>query len=289
MAAIKKRVAKKEVDLDAMVLTGQSGAYEALQLYRSRAIRFKTKNDPTGAYTALAAGAKCLLINKYENAGAELADLFLEILTEYNITFTEAIKTLAMEIDESFLDKASPKRAEYLKGCVKYTVTCGTRELGDPAFQTKLAVCYWDKEDKNACHHFAAGEAPLLLNSKIQEKYPNANQQLERDQAVTLGIVNFLSLENLRDANELMFAFMNDQKAKGFKTNSELLKFDDYVLQTCKRDAAPLFKQLVNAYASILDYDDNIPSLLLGPIALRFFNIKPKVNPMMSMLQSMFN
>lgn len=284
-----RRAAKKEVDLDAMVLTGQSGAYEALQLYRSRAIRFKSKNDTAGAYTSLAAGAKCLLVNKYENAGAELAVLFLEVLTDYNVNFTDSIKALAMEIDDSFQDKASSKRVDYLKGCVKYTVTCGTRESGDPSFQTKLAECYWDKNDKNASHHFAAGEAPLLLNTKIQEKYPDANQQVERDQAVTLGIVNFLALENLRDANELMFAFLKDQKAKGFNTNSELLKFDEYVLQTCKRDAAPLFKQLVNAFASILDFDDAIPSLLLGPIALRFFDIKPKVNPMMSMLQSMFN
>ena len=284
----KKRTERKEVDLDAMVLTGQNGAYEALQLYRSRAIRFKSKNDSMGALNATAAGAKCLLENNYENAGAELADLFLDILTEYKIDLSENVKTLAMEIDDRF-PKASPKRVEYLKGCVKYTVTCGNKESGDALFQMKLAECYWDKKDKNAAFHFAAGEAPLLYNTKIQETYPDASQQLLRDQAVTLGIVNFLALENLRDANELMFAFIKDQKARNFDISSELLKFDEYVLQTCKRDAAPLFKTLVNSYASILDFDEAIPALLLGPIALRFFNIKPKVNPMMSMIQSMFN
>jgi hypothetical protein len=241
-----------------------------------------------GAIIATAAGAKCLLLNNYENAGAELAEIFLDILTEFKLEVTEQIKTLAVEIDNSF-PKISSKRVDYLKGCVKYTVTCGVRESGDPLFQTRLAECFWEKKDKNASYHFAAGEAPLLLNAKIQETFPDASQQLERDQAVTLGVVNFLALENLRDANELLFAFLKDQKAKKFDTSSELLKFDDYVLQTCKRDAAPLFKQLVNAYASILDYDDALPALLLGPVALRFFGIKPKVNPMMSMLQSMFN
>lgn len=53
------------------------------------------------------------------------------------------------------------------------------------------------------------------------------------------------------------------------------------------RDAAPLFKQLVNGYASEVEFDESIPALLMGPIASRLFNIKPKVNPMMSMLQSM--
>ena len=54
-----------------------------------------------------------------------------------------------------------------------------------------------------------------------------------------------------------------------------------------RRDAAPLFKQLVNAYASEVEFDESIPALLMGPIASKLFNIKPKVNPMMSMLQSM--
>ena len=48
--ALRRRAAgaTKEVDLDAMVLSGPQGAYEALQLYRSRATRLRTKNDTTG-------------------------------------------------------------------------------------------------------------------------------------------------------------------------------------------------------------------------------------------------
>jgi hypothetical protein len=47
----------------------------------------------------------------------------------------------------------------------------------------------------------------------------------------------------------------------------------------------------VNTYASRLDFDENIPLLLTGPIGMKFFNIVPKqqVNPMMSMLQQMLS
>jgi hypothetical protein len=38
---------------------------------------------------------------------------------------------------------------------------------------------------------------------------------------------------------------------------------------------------------SVLDYDDTVPSLLMGPIGAKFFGIQPKSNPMMSMLQHM--
>lgn len=287
MAAAKKRSGKKEADLEEMIRSGQSGAYEALQLYRSRALRYKAKNDPTGAAVATAAGAKCLLENNYENAGFELAEVFLDIMTEFKLELTESMKTLFVEIDDRF-PRQSAKRVEFLRGAVKFTITCGTRSNGDPQFQTRLAECYWQNGDKHASFHFAAGEAPLLLNKNIFASFPEANQQEKRDQALTVGIVNFLSLENLRDANELHFAYLNESKTRKFDTSSELLKFVDFLLQTCKRDAGPLFKTLVNTYASILDFDEQVPDLLMGPIAQIFFNIKPKSNPMMAMLEHMF-
>jgi len=72
MAARAKRagVVRKEVDLNELVKQGPTQAYEALQLYRSRALRFKTKNDLKGAICAAAQGALSLLKNAYMNAGA---------------------------------------------------------------------------------------------------------------------------------------------------------------------------------------------------------------------------
>ena len=110
---------------------------------------------------------------------------------------------------------------------------------------------------------------------------------MQRDRALCTGLVHFLSLENLRDANELHTLFLKQQKAKKFTASSDLLQFCNYLLQTCRRDAGPLYKTLVNAYSSALDYDDTITTLLMGPIAFKFFGIQPKVNPMMSMLQNM--
>jgi len=288
MAAFRKRAAKKEVDLDEMVASGPAGAYEALQLFRSRAIRLRTKDDFMGAIKVTAVGSKALLLKGYETAGSELSALFLDLVGEHSYELNDELRALVYEIDDAY-PKTSPSRVEFLKGSVKWTITCGAKELGDAALQTRLAECLWEIKDKTAAYHFAAGEAPQAFCEKIFSTYTEANQQDKRDQSLVLGVTNFLSVENLRDANELVFAFKKACSAKKYPVNSKLIQFCDYLLQTCRRDAAPLFKQLVNAYASDLDFDDTVPTLLMGPIAVRLFGIKPKINPMMSMLQSMIS
>lgn len=288
MAALRKRAAKKEVDLEEMVASGPAGAYEALQLYRSRAIRLRSKDDVMGAIKTTAVGAKSLLVKGYETAGSELTALFLDLVNENKMELSEELRGLVLEVDDSYPPTCHP-RVDFLKGVVKWTIMCGRKEHGDAQMQTRLADCLWEIKDKTAAYHFAAGEAPLNFCDKIFATYPDANQQDKRDQALILGATNFLALENLRDANELVFTFKKTCKGKNYPLNSKLIQFCDYLLQTCRRDAAPLFKQLVNAYASDLDFDETVPTLLMGPIAVRLFGIKPKINPMMSMLQSMIS
>lgn len=289
MAAARRRTAvKKEIDLDAMVETGPSGAYEALQLYRSRAIRFRSKNDLQGALTAAAIGASSLLKHSYTTAGAELATLFVSMIDEDGKDINETIRKTIYEIDESFPAK-SPQQIEFLKGCVKWTINCGSRELGDPQLHLRLANCMWASGDKNAIYHYAAGEAPEQLAAKLEESYGAPEQKDLRVRALTLGVLHFLALENLRDANDLMTSFKKTQTAKNSDSKSDLLTFLDYLLQTCRRDAQPLFKSLVNKYSSALDFDEAAPALLMGPIGQRLFGITPRVNPMMSMIQNMLN
>lgn len=288
MAALRKRAVKKEVDLDEMVKSGPAGAYEALQLYRSRAIRQRSKDDIIGAVKTTAIGAKCLLVGGYETAGSELSNLSLELVTEHKFDLNEELRALFTEVDDAY-PKTSPARVDFLKGVVKWTILCGRKELGDSQMQTRLAECLWEVKDKTASYHFACGESPLPYCDKIFATFTEAKEQDKRDQALTLGVANFLALENLRDANEMVFKFKQLCKEKNYRTDSKLIKFNDYLLLTCRRDAAPLFKQLVNAYAADLDFDETVPTLMMGPIAVRLFGIKPKINPMMSMLQSMIS
>lgn len=289
MALRRKAQASREADLEAMVQSGPQGAYEALQLYRSRATRQFSKHDLNGAIHTLINGSRYLLSNNYENAGGELAMLLLDILNESGKEIDHDLRILLGTLEQAFPPR-SPHRVEFLKGCVKWTVKHGHRDYGDPGIHVNLAKCLWDMNDKTSVYHFAVGEAPEQFCQKLEEVYGNESQQVPRERFLTMGILHFLSLENLRDANELMNCYRRAQKARGLtaQLESDLVCFCKYLLLLCRRDAQPLFKTLVNKYASVLDFDEVVPQLLTGPIGQKFFNIQPKANAMMTMIQRMF-
>jgi len=284
----RRRVKKDEIDLDGMVESGDQGAYEALQLFKSRAMRFKTKDNIMSAINVASHGAKALLSKGYVNAGAELADLVVELINEVGMEINPQIRNLIFEIDNEF-PPSSTYRIEFLKSCVKSTIANGQRELGDPTMHLRLANCLWEAGDKHAVYHFVLSEEPEILAQRIDQTYGSSEQLVLRDRSLTLAVLHFLALENLRDATELFRAFKKSQKSKSLPTDSELVTFCDYLIQTCRRDAAPLFKTLVNKYAPALNFDESAQTLVMGPIAQKLFNIQPKANPVMSMLQNLLN
>ena len=70
-----------DADLEVMVQGGQSSAYEALQIYRSRSNRAKVKGDWAAAIATAARGAR-LLCGQYAKAGLELAIALVDLLVE---------------------------------------------------------------------------------------------------------------------------------------------------------------------------------------------------------------
>ena len=213
----RRRTKKDEVDLDSLVASGDQGAYEALQLFKSRSMRFKTKDNVMGAINVSSHGAKLLLSKGYVNAGAELANLVIDLINEVGMEINPQIRALIFEIDNEF-PAASPFRTEFLKSCVKSTIANGQRELGDATMHLRLANCLWDVKDKNAIYHFVLSEEPELFAQKIDQSYGNAESLDKRDQTIAMAILHFLALENLRDANELFRFFKKSQKSKGLQT-----------------------------------------------------------------------
>lgn len=292
MQARRKAAAKKDVNLDALVSSGSSGAYEALQLYRSRVLKLKAKDEFESALAMCANGATTLLKYKYNTAGAELCNLLLDFLTESNKTIdSENVRNVVNGVDNA-LDEAEAEqfRVDFLKGCIKWSQACGDT-IGDQQLHVRLGTCLWGMEQTQSTtiHHFVAGEAPELLNRIICDKYTTKDQALARDRACTTAICHFLALEDLKNANEFFTCFKKAQKKRGNATDeSKLLIFCDQLLQCCRRDAQPLFKQIVNAIASDLNGwgdKETVPTMLMGPIGMKFFGIQPKVHPMMQMMQ----
>jgi hypothetical protein len=261
-----------------------------LQLYRSRSNRAKQRKEIDEAIRVAANGSKVLLVNGYDAAGYELATVLLELLEENERDLDADIRTALIDVDNSFLQD-SPNRLAYLKACVKWSAAQGQRKLGEPLLHSRLAFSLWAcGEQRLAMYHFAAGEIPKELVQKLCSPVMAATSEieLERDRLMTLGTLHFLSLENLRDATEFIAEYRRGLKALGKKDyQSDLLTFSDYLVQTARRDALPLFRKLCNAYAHLLNFDPAVGYLIQGPIGQRLFNLEAPRTDVLSLLQGM--
>ena len=290
MALRRKHAAKKEVNFEELVKRDDAGAYEALQLFRSRALRFKAKSDVLNALKTAAEGAILLLRNSYQTAGAELAMLMVDFLDESGVDFNNDTHALIIDVDDSF-EEFSPKkgRVDFLKACIKWTQSCGTREMGDAQLHVRHGECLWAcQEYKEAIYPFVAGEAPESLCSKISTFSGKQADGSLRDQCLTAGVCHFLAIENMRDANKLFAEFKKANK----NTDTKMVRFCDQLLQCCRRDATDLFKDLVNSILKELqgwNDKETVYNLLMGPIGQKYFQIPPKVNPMMQMMQQLLS
>lgn len=262
--------------LEEMCKSGDNNqAYEALQMYRSRANRFKHKNDYENAIMVSSRGAVALASNGYDSAALELCMGIVESLEHEKMTLDNLIRNTLNQIDDAFT-VGSKSRSSYLKALIKWDRSFGSRALGDPMLHCKLAFNLWENDDTKlqAAHHFAQAEAP----DRFATKLAGVENEKFRDKIMTLGLLHFLAVENLRDANELFSRYIKTTTHK----DSKLLTFCDYLLQTCRRDAAPLYQRLIQTYANELNFDDSIPNLVKGPIASIYFGIKDqRSNPMM--------
>jgi hypothetical protein len=124
---------------------------------------------------------------------------------------------------------------------------------------------------EKAVRRFVFAEAPEDLASAL-----SAVEPAHRSRLLTLGVLEFLAAENLRDANTLV-----DRVAEGL--NDSLVAFCRCLVQTCERDAAPLFQLLTEKafkrHLAGLGFEP-----LLVKVGQRFFKISPPPNLLNSVL-----
>ena len=275
--AVRRRRDGGGQDLEALVRSGEAGAYEALQLFRSRCSRLRQKGDFHGAVEEAVRGCRALC-PEYEKAGAELAVALVEVLVEGDLDCSPDNLSAVRQVDAAFPPR-SAARVDFLLAAIKWTMKCGSRELGEPVLHSELAVCFWEPGDRaKAVYHFTAAEAPEQLWSFLKDA-----PEEERSPLLVFAVCQFLAIESIRDAG----ALLELQRKSRTSPATGIVQFADFLLQTCKRDAAPLFQMLVQSYGPELERFPVILQLVMGPIALRYFNLRQQGRPdMMSMLQN---
>jgi hypothetical protein len=274
------------LDLEAMVAGGKTSAYEAFELYKGKANRFKIKGDYAKGLEVLSTGAASMATNSYFTCAEELCHKYVAMLAESKSELTPEVRAAICSIDAAFAEQDHAARHAFLAECVSWSTAIGTRRYGDPQLQSQLGQCLWArKEIRKSLHHFAAGEAPGALWSVVEDNV-SAWSDNKMEETVALGVLHFLALQNLRDANELWRKYVDSEK--GVSSRTGLKEFIGYLLRTCERDAAPLFKTLCGKYAKDFEFDSAASNLLHGPIATKLFNIQSAPSGgMFSMIQEL--
>jgi hypothetical protein len=161
----------KTINLESMVLEGAESAYEALQLYKSKVNRLRSKSSYQQSMDLCASSAIIFLRNGYETAGNEMSKLFIEILDESSADLTPEYRNLLNSIDSAF-PFDSMNRGLFLKECLRYSVKTGSRLYGDTLLHARLAENLWSTNERpSSMKHFALGEAPENLWRHVCVKF----------------------------------------------------------------------------------------------------------------------
>jgi hypothetical protein len=152
---------RKGLDLDGMVESGPESAYEALQLYKSKISRLRSKQALDESMAVCSNACAHMLKHGYESAGNELAHIYVEVLEEAKQDLTPTIRQQISQISSAYKPDATSANVSFLKECVKCSVTTGQRLYGDVLLQSQLGQCLWRSgEHSTAIKHFVLGEAP---------------------------------------------------------------------------------------------------------------------------------
>lgn len=296
--------------------------YEAQQMYKSVHARYMAQKKYADAIDLVQSGACVQLRHKQATCGSELGIILVETfntsdtqLNPESLGRLEAVyKSFPREevggdrygasssdadgkvSDASSLSleevRASAKMrvdacTAFLKAAIRWSARHGGPPSGAPELHDMLAEYTWSqlptKDLASTSKHFVHGSRPEVfagaLIDVMRECFPG-----EIDLVLTLGVLQYLALGNLRDANRLIDEVR--RRSMSFSAppipDTPLMHFVKFLLLTLERDAVPLFRMLRNRYRPSIERDPTFNEYL-DEVATRFYGL-PKPGGMQGML-----
>jgi len=212
-------------------------------------------------------GVKKLLEHEQLNAGTELGLTMLENWIAHQRPVADSSVALVAELQALFAEgaEAFKERLNFLRAALKWSTRAeGGRPSGAPEVHVLLARAYREAGAASygqAAEHFARAETPEEL-ADLLLAWSACGYASERDLFVARSVLTLLAQQNLRDANATFAAFRARCDAAGASLDTPLAHFLAFLLQTCEREAAPLFQMLQQRYARSLQRDPEFGGLL---------------------------
>jgi len=317
--ALLKESAAKRTDPNSPSEDAEAISYEAVQLAQSQVRKCVKAGDGKMSFDIVSDVIIQLLHNTYIGMASQLANQMVDALTETQTEASQEILSKVEMIDavykaaldeknskndvlEEEMDRLQRVHVTWLFKMIKYSSDFGTVRLGDKALHLMTAHASWDLGDREvSILHYALAEDPINIVERLMSLPPNPTDAphfpaAARDALLTRAVLSFLALENLRDANILVKAFIEKDTTRDAKQLATVyldkekkqathVTFCCAMLRICETEATALYQWLLRSFAKELNlYPDLQPyTTKIGRI---YFGIEPPPS-MMSMMENM--
>eukprot|EP00249_Psilotum_nudum_P008729 c21471_g1_i1 orf=302-1252(+) len=271
--------------------------YEAQQMYKTVYARYMAAGKYTEAMDLLQSGASVQLKHGQVTCGVELGVLLVETFVKAKESFGSSVLARVKSIFKEFPHVphqkwesegdgaseayiAAKTRVEgcstFMKAAIKWCIESGGPSRGPAELHDMLAE-YLCAESPNmdlrkASFHFVRGSHPDAYAAALVA-YMDMYHPEDADLLLAQGVLMYLSLGNLRDANLLVDKVKQtlSGKSQDFPV-TPLMHFIKFLLLTLERDAVPLFQMLRENFKSSIGQDPSFDDLL-DEIGERFYTI----------------
>ncbi|XP_059475908.1 Golgi to ER traffic protein 4 homolog [Neocloeon triangulifer] len=253
--------------------------YEAHQMYRTLYFRYSSQKRYPELLDLLYDGATKLLLKNQQGSGADLAILFVDVLTTANSPTSEENFQKISHLFQ-LINSSAPERDTYLVKALRWSGMDETKK-GHPQLHKAIAQVFW--KEKNyflARFHFMHSPdgrncAKMLVELHVARGFSN-----EVDLFIAQAVLQYLCLQN-KNAAVLAFTSYTANHPNIMKRNPPfimpLLNFLWFLLQAIESGKLAIFKMLCDKYRPSLGRDPSYQEYL-DKIAQIFFGVRPPPN-----------
>jgi len=270
MSRREKKLDKVRLKLDQCFKDGQY--YEAQQLYRGLYNRLLSKDKFEEAANLLQSGALLLLQHKQGNSGGDLALQLVDCYCKSKERVTPQKLETIRTIFSSFPPSTDDSKITFMKAAISYSSQYGSSSQGEPLLHKDFALFYQSRQEYNLSQRHYLRSDSYRDHAKMLLEWATKGFLSEFDLFIARAVLQYLCLENLAGANELLEIVTQQIQSQNqsmlasrlesesvvltdTSLNTPLMHFIQFLLKTVERDAAPLFEMLRQKYAASLERD----------------------------------
>ncbi|XP_028043990.1 Golgi to ER traffic protein 4 homolog isoform X4 [Bombyx mandarina] len=237
--------------------------------------RYLTQKKYPELLTLLYKGSTLLLERDQQGSGADLAILFVEVLTKSETKPNEEWVSKLAKLFE-LISSSVPERETFLTNSIKWSMD--NNKKGDPLLHKKIAEVFWKEKKYTAAHrHFLHSSDGSAYANMLIELHTTKGLKSEIDLFIAQAVLQILCLRNVRMATETFLRYTEThpkiKNSKGPPYIFPLLNFLWFLLRAVEQRHVRQFMVLKNWYAISIKRDPNY-SIFLDNIGRIWFGIE---------------